>query len=157
MLKRVSYGGIALGLLLAISVWSSTTRSADVGIDAMFAEEFAKDWVSAWNGKDLLKILSHYSEDVEFTSPMIMQSGIDPQGRVVGKLELGAYWGAALAIYPDLHFDLENVVVGVDSIAILYKTNAGGSVRLAGEVFHFNAERKVFRSYAHYAQPTQTP
>ena len=157
MLKRVIHGSIALGLLLAISVCSSTTRSADFGLDAMFASEFAQDWVSAWNGKDLPRILSHYSDDVEFTSPFIVLRGIDPNGRVAGKQALSDYWSAALMSNPDLHFDLQSVVVGVDSIAILYKTNAGGSERLAAEVFHFNAAGKVSRSYAHYGQPPQMP
>jgi ketosteroid isomerase-like protein len=32
---------------------------------------FAKVWVESWNSHDLDKILSHYSDDFEITTPMI--------------------------------------------------------------------------------------
>ena len=32
--------------------------------------KFTNEWISSWNSHDLEDILSHYSEDVEITSPM---------------------------------------------------------------------------------------
>jgi ketosteroid isomerase-like protein len=155
MLKRGAQCVIMTIIGLFLSVCASST-GADFKPDAAFAAKFADDWVAAWNAKDLDKILSHYSSDIEFTSPFIVLRGIDPNGRVVGKQALTDYWSAALTNNPDLHFELQDVLVAVDSIAILYKTNAGGD-RTAVEVFHFNAEAQVNRSYAHYTQPKQTP
>jgi ketosteroid isomerase-like protein len=34
-------------------------------------QEFAQVWIHAWNSHDLEDILSHYSEDIEITTPMI--------------------------------------------------------------------------------------
>jgi ketosteroid isomerase-like protein len=34
------------------------------------AEVFALEWVAAWNSRDLERILQHYTEDVEITSPL---------------------------------------------------------------------------------------
>lgn len=146
----------ALCLGVTLSVCASPTVAA-FKIDEAFAAEFADEWVTAWNAKDLPAILSHYSQDIEFASPFIVLRGIDPSGRVLGKEALTAYWGPALTSNPDLHFELKDVLLGVDSLAISYKTNAGGSERMALEVFHFNAQGEVFRSYAHYSQPKQAP
>ena len=35
------------------------------------AQRFALEWIESWNSHDLERILSHYSDDVEVTSPLI--------------------------------------------------------------------------------------
>ncbi|MEI8247817.1 MAG: hypothetical protein WCI51_18415 [Lentisphaerota bacterium] len=35
------------------------------------ALEFATEWIAAWNSHDLNRVLSHYSEDFETSSPFI--------------------------------------------------------------------------------------
>ncbi len=35
------------------------------------AQEFALEWIAAWNSHDLDRILSHYADDVEVTSPLV--------------------------------------------------------------------------------------
>ena len=47
--------------------------------------KFAEGWISAWNSHDLEKIMSHYEEDVELTSPAAAQILNDPNGKVIGK------------------------------------------------------------------------
>jgi hypothetical protein len=37
-----------------------------------FAEMFAAEWIAAWNSHDLDRVLSHYSETFEFSSPHIV-------------------------------------------------------------------------------------
>ena len=37
-----------------------------------FAELFASDWIAAWNSHDLDRILAHYEDDFEMTSPLIV-------------------------------------------------------------------------------------
>ncbi|WP_294294153.1 hypothetical protein [uncultured Chryseobacterium sp.] len=34
-------------------------------------QKFAAAWISAWNSHDLENILSHYSDDLMITTPMI--------------------------------------------------------------------------------------
>jgi len=35
------------------------------------AKKFASEWIESWNSHDLDRILSHYSDNFEFTTPMI--------------------------------------------------------------------------------------
>ncbi len=37
------------------------------------AESFAAEWIAAWNARDLLRVLSHYTDDFEMSSPFIEQ------------------------------------------------------------------------------------
>ncbi len=38
-------------------------------VDYADAVAFADDWVTAWNSHDLEKVLSHFDDNVVFTSP----------------------------------------------------------------------------------------
>jgi hypothetical protein len=116
-------------------------------IDQEFAAHFAADWIAAWNSHDLERILAHYSDDFEMSSPVIVQIAGEPSGRLKGKPAVGAYWAKALALIPQLHFELVTTLLGADSITLYYK----GARGLAAEVFFFGPERKVVRAYAHYA------
>ena len=117
-------------------------------MDNTFAEHFAADWIAAWNAHDLERILAHYAEDFEMSSPVIVQIAGEASGTLKGKAAVGAYWKKALGLIPDLRFELLSVLVGVHSITLHYK---GAKGRLAAEVFHFGADHKVIRAFAHYA------
>jgi ketosteroid isomerase-like protein len=117
-------------------------------MDKALAEQFAADWIDSWNAHDLDRILSHYADDFEMSSPVIIQVAGEPSGVLRGKSAVGAYWKKALELIPDLHFEQIAVLVGVSSITLYYK---GARGRLAAEVFHFGADRKVIRAFAHYA------
>jgi ketosteroid isomerase-like protein len=54
-------------------------------IDPAWAHDFAKEWIAAWNSHDLDRILSHYVEDFEMSSPLIVERKIDPGGVLRGK------------------------------------------------------------------------
>ncbi|MBI3596859.1 MAG: nuclear transport factor 2 family protein [Nitrospirae bacterium] len=116
-------------------------------IDKQFAEHFASDWIDSWNSHDLSRILSHYADDFEMSSPYIVAIAGDPSGTLKGKEKIGTYWAKALQRIPDLRFELISTLVGVNSITLYYK----GARGLAAEVFHFGPDQKVVRAYAHYA------
>jgi hypothetical protein len=116
-------------------------------VNAEFAGRFAAEWISAWNAHDLPRILSHYTEDFEMNSPVIIQVMGEASGRLRGKKAVGEYWAKALAKIPDLRFELVTTLVGVDSVTLYYKGPRG----LSAEVFHFDAGGKVSRAFAHYA------
>jgi len=117
-------------------------------INRAFADRFAADWIESWNAHDLNRILSHYTDDFEMSSPVIVKIAGESSGTLKGKGKVGDYWAKALQLNPDLHFELVTTLVGVSSITLYYKGTRG----LSAEVFHFNAEEKVTRAYAHYAQ-----
>ena len=111
------------------------------------ALHFAQEWIDAWNAHDLDRILSHYADDFEMTSPAIVQIAGEPSGTLRGKAAVGAYWRKALALIPDLRFELINVLVGVRSVTVYYK---GAKGRLVAEVFFFGPNGKVTQAMAHY-------
>lgn len=111
------------------------------------AQHFAQEWIDAWNAHDVDRILSHYADDLEMTSPAIVQIAGEPSGTLRGKAAVGAYWRKALALVPDLHFELITVLVGVHSVNLHYK---GAKGRLVAEVFFFGPGGKVTQAMAHY-------
>lgn len=117
-------------------------------MDQVFAEHFASDWIESWNAHDLDRILSHYTDDFEMSSPVIIQVTGEPSGTLKGKDAVAAYWDKALQLIPDLKFELQSILIGVQSITLYYK---GARGRLAAEVFHFGTDQKVFKAFAHYA------
>ena len=117
-------------------------------MDKAFAEHFAADWIESWNAHDLGRVLSHYAEDFEMSSPYIVQMAGEPSGTLRGKASVGAYWKKALDLIPDLRFELLSVLAGVNSVTLYYK---GARSRLVAEVFHFGQDRKVASAFAHYA------
>jgi hypothetical protein len=117
-------------------------------MDKTFAEHFAADWIASWNAHDLERILSHYADDFEMSSPVIVQVAGEPSGTLRGKAAVGAYWKKALGLIPDLQFELLSVLAGVNSITLYYR---GARGRLAAEVFHFGQDNRVARAFAHYA------
>ena len=117
-------------------------------MDPMFVKHFAAEWIAAWNSHELPRIMSHYTDDFSMASPKIVNIAGEPSGRLCGKEAIGAYWAKALRRVPDLHFELLEVLSGVDSIVLHYR-GVGG--RLVAEVFLFNSARKVYAAAANYA------
>jgi hypothetical protein len=112
------------------------------------AQRFALEWVESWNSHDLERILGHYSDDVEVTSPLI-ESVLGPGRTVVrGKKALRAYWAQALERYPDLRFVLFRAYAGLNSLVLHYQSVQG---LIAAECMEFNGEGAVRRVIAHYA------
>jgi hypothetical protein len=117
-------------------------------MDTEFAHHFAAEWIEAWNTHDLARVVSHYADDFEMSSPIIIQIVGEASGTQKGKAAVGAYWTKALTMIPDLHFELVNVLAGANSITLYYK---GAGRRLVAEVLHFGADKKVGKAFAHYA------
>ena len=90
------------------------------------AWNLANLWVVVWNAHDLDLIMTHYEDAVELTSPIAAQLLGIPDGKVVGKASLRAYFGRGLEAYPELHFRLADVLCGINSL-VLYYTNQKGT------------------------------
>ena len=116
-----------------------------------FAQRFATEWIAAWNSHDLERILTHYEDDFEMSSPVIVALVGEPSGKLRGKAAVGAYWAKALQKNPDLRFELVTVLAGVDSVTVYYKGHRG----LSAEVLHFSPHGKVRAAFAHYTEATQ--
>ena len=111
------------------------------------AKQFSEHWIKAWNGHDIEAIISHYAEDVEYFSAFLTKLADNPQGTLSGKSAVKAYLAKGLAAYPDLHFVLKKVFVGVRSVVIEYQSVNHLN---ASEVFEFNEKGLVNRVQCHY-------
>ena len=82
------------------------------------------------------------------TSPAAARLLGTSDGRVIGKANLGAYFQRGLEAYPELHFRLEDVLSGVNSV-VLYYTNQKGTH--TAEFMELSATGKVARVVANYS------
>lgn len=108
----------------------------------------ANHWVVAWNAHDLDLIMTHYEDAIELISPVAARLLGIPDGKVPGKPNLRAYFQRGLEAYPELHFHLEDVLWGINSM-VLYYTNQKG-IRTA-EFMELSASGKVVRVVANYS------
>ena len=116
-------------------------------ISKEWARTFASEWAESWNSHDLDRVLSHYSDDFEMSSPFIVAFSGEASGTLKGKAQVGDYWRIALQRIPDLRFEILETFVCVNSITIYYKAVLG---KLATEVLFFNTDKKAYKAFAHY-------
>ena len=109
-------------------------------MDQNIATRFARAWVDAWNAHDLDAVLTHFADDAVFSSPVAAQVVPESAGVLRGKGSLRAYWSAALARIPDLHFEVLGVYTGIDTVVLNYRNHAGG---LVCEVLRFDGNLVV--------------
>src|SRR5271165_6220661 len=135
-------------------MWAGTTgwrglppSTGETGMTRDEAWKLAEHWVAAWNAHDLELILTHYEDHVELTSPVAAQLLGTPEGKVIGKANLRVYFQRGLAAYPELHFHLEDVLWGVNSVVLCYINQKG--TRTA-EFMELSASGKVVRVVANY-------
>jgi len=115
-------------------------------MDRSWAESFADQWIRAWNAHDVEAVLSHFADNVVFTSPVAARVVPETGGVVEGKEALRAYWSLALAKVPDLHFELISVFAGVSAVVIAFRNQRG---ELASEVLELK-EGLVIRGHGTY-------
>jgi ketosteroid isomerase-like protein len=109
------------------------------------ATKLAEHWIAAWNAYDLDLIMTHYDEDVELTSPVAAQLLGVAGGKVIGKTNLRAYFQRGLEAYPELHFRLKDIFVGVSSVVVLYANQKG---TVTAEFMELSTSGKVARVVA---------
>jgi hypothetical protein len=107
---------------------------------------FADEWVKAWNRRDVDAVLTHFHDDVVFTSPVAAQVMPDSGGVVRGKAALREYWCAALKTMPFLRFELVAIYQGESVLVINYRNHSGA---LVNEVLEFDGDR-VRRGHGTY-------
>ena len=111
------------------------------------ATEFARQWVGAWNSHDLDAIMSHYDAEVVLTSPVAAKILEDPSGTVEGNAALRNYFKLGLELYPNLRFELLDVMSGLSSIVVCYENQKGTKT---AEFMEFGKNGKIMRVVANY-------
>jgi hypothetical protein len=113
------------------------------------AEVFAHQWIAAWNSHDLDAIMSHYDVGVVLISPAAARILDDSSGIVEGDAALRSYFRRGLELYPNLCFELLDVMLGLNSIVLCYKNQKG--TRTA-EFMEFSKNGQIIRVVANYSR-----
>ena len=103
-------------------------------MDLAEAQAFTEQWVKDWNARDVDALLAHFTDDVVFTSPTAVRL-LGGDGVIRGKEALRTYWTEGVRLIPDLHFELVGLYVGISTLVINYRNQAGG---LVSEVLTFD-------------------
>jgi hypothetical protein len=119
-------------------------------LDPAVAERVAREWLDAWNAHDLDAVLSHYADDVEFTSPFAVELSGRADGTLRGIGELRPYFARALEAFPELRFTDLRVACGVSSMTLCYRSVRGLD---AAETMFLGPDGRIARVLAHYAAP----
>ena len=117
-------------------------------MDAESARKFGKEWVDAWNAHDLDRILSHYAEELHYSSPLVLERIAGSDGVIRDRRSLKAYVQTGLAKNPDLWFSLREVLLGAHGVTLYYDNARGGRT---AEYFEFDTAGEVIKVIACYS------
>src|ERR1700722_3484557 len=109
-------------------------------MDDDLAPRLAAEGLAASNAPDPEAHLRRFMHDGVFTSPLAQRVVAGSDGVIRGIDELRAYWSEGLRRNPELHFEIEGLYVGVNTLVIQYRNHSGG---LVNEVLTFDGSLVV--------------
>jgi hypothetical protein len=111
------------------------------------ADEFAREWIAAWNSHDVERVAAHYGDAVEYESPFVAR--LSPgRTRLVGIDAVREYIARAFERFPDLRFTGPYLVaLGAGSVVIVYHSVSG---LVAAETLVLDEHGRVSRVHSHY-------
>ncbi len=121
--------------------------SAPAPLEQDHGKRLAEEWIEAWNAHDLDAIMALYAPAIVFQTPTIIDTLGAADGIVRGRAGLREHFTRGLQRLPELHFELEQVYVGVRSIAITYHWSDGTPV---AELHEYDEHALIERVQALY-------
>ncbi len=119
-------------------------------VDPGTAHRIAREWLAAWNGHDAKAVVEHFADDVEVWSPLVELRRPGSGGRLRGRAEVLAYYEEGLRLLPDLHFDLLDVLRGVDEVTTVYRNPSRAVV---AETLTLGGQGEVVAVHVTYGEP----
>jgi hypothetical protein len=113
------------------------------------ARKVAADWCDAWNRRDLDAIMEHYADDVEFSSPTVVNRWGIADGWLRGSGKVRANFAIGIKA-PGLRFELVDVLLGVNSMCVVYRRESGA---LVTDLVELDSNGKGRRVTACYGSP----
>ncbi|MBR0831243.1 nuclear transport factor 2 family protein [Bradyrhizobium manausense] len=110
-------------------------------------EALGRTWINTWNSRDLERVLALYDDIAEMTSDRVQALGLAESGTLRGKESLRIYWGKALALLPNLHFELIDLFVSPDSVVVFYQNERGKKIC---EYLRVNTDAKIVQGSANH-------
>ena len=111
------------------------------------ARQKATAWCNAWNNRDLDAIMTHYAEDVAFSSPTVVARWGLADGWLHGKAKLRDNFAIGVKA-PGLHFELIDVLLGVNAMCVVYRRETGMLVSDLVEFDEHGHGKRVVTCYA---------
>jgi ketosteroid isomerase-like protein len=115
-------------------------------LDRAQARAIAEDWCAAWNRRDLDAVMAHYAEEVELSSPKVVERLGRADGWLKGKQALRAYFATGMQA-PRLNFELIEVLVGTGALSIVYRRENGALVSDTMELDECCRGRRIVACY----------
>ena len=117
------------------------------------ALQFARNWVDAWNRKDVNAVLSHYVEDAIFVSPKA--ANFVGNSMVRGKQALANYWQLAAKKIDKIEFTLDRIAWDstAKELVVFYEADLNGVRSRAAEAMTFDAAGRQLSGEALYGAP----
>ena len=80
----------------------------------------AREWLDAFNAKDLERLLSLYNDDAVHTSPKLRDRIPETKGEVRGKTALRSWWADAMQRLPGLRYEEQHLTASHDRVFMEY-------------------------------------
>src|SRR5262249_15018829 len=130
-------GGASLQCGATVDRWAIADARAVAGeADMERSGMRVKTWQDAWgwaaagggasNRRELEAIMGRYAEDVALSSPAVVGRMGRADGWLHGKAEVRAYFTIGLRA-PGLHFELLDVLFGVNAICMIFRRETGAT------------------------------
>lgn len=119
---------------------SYLNQQPNENLNDKWGQEFAKNWLVAWNSHDVEKILECYSDEILLVSPLVRKITGNQLGVQIDKNELRELCTKIFTEIPELKFSLAAVAVGIDSLTIHYTSS---QCDMVADVLKFDENWKI--------------
>jgi ketosteroid isomerase-like protein len=113
------------------------------------ARKLAAAWCDAWNRRDLDAIMEHYADDVEFSSSTVVKRWGITDGWLRGSSKVRENFAIGVKAH-GLHFELVDVLLGVNSVCVVHRRESSA---LVTDLVELDANGKGRRVTACYGLP----
>lgn len=104
----------------------------------------AREWLDAFNSRDLERLLSLYDDDAIHTSPKLRDRQPETKGEIRGKSALRAWWRDAMQRLPGLRYEEQHLTASGERVFMEYlRTVPGEPDLLVAEVLVCSAGKIV--------------
>lgn len=98
-----------------------TRRTRPVYCPQMTTARLVQDWLEGWNTRNIDLLMSHYADEAMFVSPSVLVRQLGANGRVEGKAAIRQLYQRALDAFPNLRFELEDVIERPYGVIVIYR------------------------------------
>ncbi|HEY1405803.1 MAG TPA: nuclear transport factor 2 family protein [Spirochaetota bacterium] len=112
------------------------------------SEAFIKSWTGAWNNRDIEAVMSHFSDDIENSTPLVRSLlGIE-SGTINGAKTVSTFWKQIMDTYPEMSIRAIKCWYGIGLLSVHWEVitaKANGKTKDGNDTFFFNKDHKVYK------------